>query len=133
MAQSDLSRFLAKNHQKLLAELQRTKAKRAQTVSARAKPLLNELRAFYQVDDDMKALKPYLQQDVETGPPGSGEAQRYTLALGGVQTTQTVFGNRIGGMERGTLEGAIASLARLGSAYTEVSDPGQDTGGSDAA
>jgi hypothetical protein len=81
----------------------------------------------------MKELKPYLQQERETGEPGSGEAQRYTLALGGVHTTQSVFGNRVAGLERGQLEGVIASLARLETAYPEASEADQKAEGTDAA
>jgi hypothetical protein len=129
MAQTDLGQYRAKNAERLLRQLQQTKATRAQAVASRAKPLLEELRGFYAVDEDLKSLKPYLPQETETGPPGSGEAQRYTLALGGVQTTQSVFGDRVAGLERGQLEGVIASLARLETAYAEASE----AGGTDAA
>jgi hypothetical protein len=119
LAQTDLGQYKAKNCEKLIRELHQAKAKRAQAVASRAKPLLEELRGFYAVDDDMKELKPYPSQPVETGPPGSDEAQRYTLALGGVRTTQSVFGDRIAGLERGQLEGIIRSLVQLETAYGE--------------
>ena len=84
------------------------------------------MRAFYATDDDMKELKPYFPQETETGPPGSEEGQRYTLALGGVQTTQSVFGDRLAGLERGQLESVIGSLVRLASAYPEDHGQGQE-------
>jgi hypothetical protein len=133
MAQTDLGQYKAKNCEKLLRKLQRTKTKRAQGVASRAKPLLDELRGFYTVDEDIKELKLYLHQERETGEPGSGEAQRYTLALGGVQTTQSVFGNRVAGLERSQLEGVIASLARLETVYPEASEASQEAEGTDAA
>lgn len=133
MAQTDLGQYKAKNCEKLVGELHRAKAKRAQGVASLAKPLLEELRGFYAVDDDMKELKPYLQEERETGEPGSGEAQRYTLALGGVQTTQNVFGNRVAGMERGVLEGVIRSLVQLEKAYVEATGQKADEGTTDAA
>jgi hypothetical protein len=103
--------LLAQNHRKLSEEH-----------AARALALLDELRGFYAVDDDAKELRPYLQHE----RPGSGEAQRYTLSLGGVQSTQTAFGNRVAGLERGQLEGVIASLARLGEAYPEAGKKSTD-------
>jgi len=123
MAQSDIGQYRAKNSEKLLDGLQRAKAARARAVASRAKPLLEELRGFYAVDDDMKVLKPYLQHE----SPGSGEAQKYSLFLGGVQTTQSAFGGRVAGLERGNLEAVIAALVRLEEDYPAAA------GGTDAA
>jgi hypothetical protein len=63
MAQTDRGQYKAKNAERLISELQRTKAKKAQAVASRAKPLLEELRGFYAVTEDMKELKPYLQRE----------------------------------------------------------------------
>jgi hypothetical protein len=133
MAQTEVGRYKAKNAERLLGELAKAKAGRAEDVSAHARPLLEAIRGFYQVDDVSKELRPYIQQVQETGPPGSDKPQKYTLTLGGAQTTQSVFGDRVAGLERGQLEGVIASLARLETMYAEASEAGQEAGGTDAA
>jgi hypothetical protein len=133
MAQTDLGQYKAKNCGKLLGELAKAKAGRAKEVSAHARPLLEAIRGFYQVDDDSKELRPYIQQVQETGPPGTGGPERYTLALGGVQTTQNAFGNRVAGMERGVLEGVIRSLVQLEKAYVEATGQKAEEGTTDAA
>jgi hypothetical protein len=133
MAQTEVGRYKAKNAERLLGELAKAKAGRAEDVSAHARPLLEAIRGFYQVDDVSKELRPYIQQVQETGLPGSDKPQKYTLTLGGAQTTQSVFGDRVAGLERGQLEGVIASLARLETMYAEASEAGQEAGGTDAA
>jgi hypothetical protein len=134
MAQDDASRYKAKNCEKLLLELAKAKAGRAKEVSAHARPLLEAIRGFYQVDDDSKELRPYIQQVQETGPPGTGSPERYTLDVGGGMTTQNVYGDRVAGMERGSLESLIRSLVQLETAYAETSSPPDEEGsGTNAA
>jgi hypothetical protein len=133
MAQDDASRYKAKNCEKLVHELAKAKAGRAKEVSTHARPLLEAIRGFYQVDDDSKELRPYIRQDVETGPPGSGSPERYTLDVGGGMTTRNVYGDRVAGLERGQLEGVIRSLVQLSSAYAEPnSHPGEVRASPDA-
>ena len=102
--------------QTLDAKLRDAKAEKAQEVSELAAPLLASLRAFYQVDEDAKVLKPYRQQ-----PAQSGDKPQDMLTIIGVpQTTANAFGaDRIAGMERGTLEGVIRSLINLPASFAD--------------
>ena len=118
MANGELYRYLAENTQALDAKLRDAKAARAREISELAAPLLASLRDFYQVDEDAKVLKPYRQQQTEFGD----KPRDMVTILGVPHTTANVFGaDRIGGMERGTLEGVIRSLADLGPQYEAAS------------
>jgi hypothetical protein len=118
MANGERYRYYAENTQTLDAKLQDAKAAKAREISMHAQPLLEAVRAFYQIDEDAKILKPYRRR---SQPTESTEKPRDMLAILGVpQTTANVFGtDKIAGLHRGELEGVLAALAKLPASFPD--------------